>query len=82
MKKMLLVALLITALILMSACGYYNVIDTTYAFDYAYVELPTGEVVEGKVENWRDYSDGDQFQVRINGTTYLSNSTRIVLVAK
>lgn len=78
---MLLAALLIAALIIMSACSNYNVIDITYAYDYAYVELPTGEVIEGKVDSWRDYSDGDQLQVNINGVTYFSDSTRIVLVA-
>lgn len=54
----------------------------TYNYNYAYVELPNGECVEGKVKSWKDFDDGDQIQVNIDGTTYLTNSTRIVLVAK
>lgn len=41
-----------------------------------------GESVEGKVTNWTDFEDGDQLQVTIDGVTYLSNSTNIVLVSR
>lgn len=71
----------IIALIMIMLCVYNRpVVDLTYSYDYAYVELPTGEVVEGKVDSCRDYEDGDQLQVVIDGRTYLTNSTRIVLV--
>lgn len=58
---------------ILAGCGNKSFIDTTYTFDYAYVELPNGTVVEGKVQSWKDFDDGDQIQ---------ANSTRVVMVAK
>lgn len=64
------------------ACNY-DVIDTTYTYDYAYIELQNGEVVEGEIESWRDYSDGDQIQVTLKGgDTYLVHSCDITLISK
>lgn len=54
--------------------------DTALKFDYAYILLPTGEVIEGPVDNWLDFEDGDQLQVKINGNIYLTHSTNVVLV--
>lgn len=65
----------------MAGCNY-SPLDTKFNFAYAYIELPNGELVEGKVENWRDYSDGDQIQVTINGVTYLTDTTRCVLCSE
>lgn len=56
-----------------------TIIDLTYKYDYAYLELPTGVIVEGKVENWTDY-EGDQLQISIGGKTYLTHSNRVVLI--
>ncbi len=58
-----------------------TIIDTTYTFNYAIIQLPNGEVVEGKVETWTDY-DGEQLQIRINGVTYLCSSYNCVLMNK
>ena len=50
------------------------------------VEFPTrlceveGSVISGKIESWKDYDDGDQIQVKIDGTTYLVHSVNIVLI--
>ena len=78
------IAVTLSALFLMGVLAGYNktFIDTTYAFEYAYVELPNGTVVEGKVQSWKDFDDGDQIQVTIDGKTYLTNSTRVVLVTR
>lgn len=57
-------------------------IDTTWHYDYAYILLPNGEVIEGKVSSWRDYDDGDQIQVKIDGKTYFTDTTRCVLIAE
>lgn len=54
--------------------------DFTYKFDYAIIELQNGEVVEGKVESWLDFEDGDQIQVKINGVTYLVHSCNVTLI--
>ena len=57
-----------------------QVADTTYRFDYAYIALPNGETIEGEVDSWLDFADGDQLQVKINGTTYLTHATNVVLI--
>jgi hypothetical protein len=57
-----------------------QMIDTTFRFDKAIISLPNGQVVEGKIDSWRDYESGDQIQVKVNGTTYLVYSSNIVLI--
>ncbi len=83
MKKTrgILLALIAAVMLFLLGCNR-QLIDTTYHFNYAYVSLPNGQVVEGIVESWRDFENGDQLQVRIDGVTYLSNSTNIVLVSR
>ena len=56
--------------------------DTVYRYDTAVISLPNGEIIEGEVENWRDYEDGEQLQIKINGVTYLVHSENVVLMAK
>ena len=63
-----------------SACGNKTVFDTTYTFDKAIIRLPNDEIVEGKVQNWTDFENGDQIQVKINGNVYLVHSEDIVLI--
>lgn len=65
---------------LLTACNK-QIIDTTWSFDYAYIKLPNGEVVEGPVDSWKDY-DEEQLQVKIKGITYLTNSYNCVLIDK
>lgn len=79
MKKIF--VLILALLILLSLCGCNKqVFDFTYAFDKAIISLPDGTVVTGAVESWTDYEDGDQIQVKINGTTYLVHSSNIALI--
>ena len=80
MKKLILLPLIFLSVAL-TGCNK-QMIDTKWSFNYAYVELPDGTVIEGKVDSWKDFDDGDQLQVTIDGITYLSNSSRIVLVEK
>ena len=63
-------------------CGNKTLIDTTYSFERAILILPNGEVIEGKVQTWKDYADGDQIQVKIDGETYLVHSSNIVLISE
>ena len=37
-------------------------------------------IISGTVSSWKDYEDGDQIQVVIDGTTYLVHSSNIVLM--
>lgn len=58
-----------------------QVLDTTFSFDSAIISLPNGEVITGKVQSWKDYEDGDQIQVKIDGTTYLVHSSNVALIS-
>lgn len=77
MKKLL--ALLVVALCL-SGCNY-KMLDTTWSFDRAYIEITDGQVIEVEVKSWKDYEEGDQLQVTgTDGRTYLVHSSKCVLV--
>lgn len=81
MKKRL-GTLLVFVLFIFSLTGC-NVqpVDLTFHYDYAYISLPNGECVEGEVDSWRDFEDGDQLQIVIDGVTYLTDTTRAVLIS-
>lgn len=79
MKKNLFVGLIgIASLIGLTGCNK-QIIDTTYSFDKAIINLPNGEIIEGEVDSWNDY-EGDQIQVKIDGKSYLIHSEDIVLI--
>lgn len=59
-----------------------QVIDLTYSYERAIISLPNGEIVDGKVQSWTDYEDGDQIQVKINGVTYLVHASQVVLISE
>ena len=80
MKKAIIALLLLAILLLCAACGNRAIFDTTYTFNRAIIAMPDGSVVEGEVESWRDYDDGDQLQVTINGVTYLTHASNVVLM--
>lgn len=83
MKKLLLVLMAIAMVAtIFVGCGNRQVFDTTYKFDRAIISLPDGTVVSGQVQSWKDYEDGDQIQVRIDGVTYLVHSSQVVLIAE
>lgn len=70
-----------TILLAMSLSGCNKqVVDLTYSYDRAIVKLPNGEVVDGKVQSWTDFEDGDQIQVKIDGVTYLVHSSQVALI--
>lgn len=80
MKKIL-TAIIISILLVSSLAGCNKqIFDTTYSFDKAIISLPNGNIVSGKVDSWKDYEDGDQIQVKINGVTYLVHSSDVVLI--
>lgn len=80
MKRKTAILVLVMMLITLTGCNK-QLVDLTYAYDQAIVYLPNGEVVNGKIDSWRDYEDGDQIQVKIEGKTYLVHSSNIVLIA-
>ena len=81
MKKIMIIGLIIVMAIMLVGCGNKQVFDTTYRFDRAIIKLPNGEIVEGKIDSWKDY-DGEQLQIKIDGVTYLVSSFNAALITK
>ena len=87
-KKLTTILVIVLLLAILIGAGYiftehiYNrtIIDLTYAYDRAIIELPNGQIVEGKVESWTDYTDSDQIQVKVNGKIYLVHSNNVALI--
>ena len=69
------------AIMIQTFVGNRTIIDTKFYYDYAIVHLANGEVIEGKVDSWRDY-EGEQLQLTINGETWLVHSTNVSLRAR
>ena len=81
MKKRIALALvLVIAALLLASCGNKDYFDTVRTYNEAVIAMPDGTVVSGEVQNWRDYEEGDQIQVKIDGITYLVHSSDIVLM--
>ena len=79
MKRVLLVGLVLVAIL--TGCNK-QVVDLTYKYDRAIISLPNGDVIDGKVDSWTDYADGDQIQVKIDGVSYLVHSENVVLISE
>ena len=81
MKKVILIAILAIALIVLSSCGNRQYgIDTNQTFKTAYIRLgDKWEVVS--VKSWRDFPEGDEVQIITDkGKVYLSHYSNMVLV--
>ena len=76
------VALLVGALIIYweSTHGNRRLIDTSYRFDRAIIQLPNGQIVDGKVSSWLDFDDSDAVQITIDGKTYLTHYVNVCLI--
>lgn len=65
----------------LSGCGNKTLIDTTYTFDRAIIQLADGTIVDTRIKTWTDYDDGEQIQVVAeDGTVYLTSSYRCDLI--
>ena len=83
MNKKLLVAILALGMALsLAGCGNRQRINLTYSYKYAIISLPNGEIVEGKVDSWKDFEDGDQLQITVDDVTYLVRATDAVLMTE
>lgn len=82
MKKKILCIVAIGSVMLGLAGCNKQVFDTTYSYERAILSLPNGEVIEGKVQKWADYADGNQIQVKIDGKLYLIHSEDVVLISE
>lgn len=81
-KNKKLLAGLIMGLALLMCCGWGNwqIVDTTWNYNYAILELPDGRIVEGDVQSWKDYENSDSIQVKINDITYYTHLSNAVLM--
>lgn len=83
MNKKLFAAILALGMALsLAGCGNRQMIDLTYSYKYAIISLPNGEIVEGKVDSWKDFEDGDQLQITVDDVTYLVHATDAVLMTE
>ena len=88
MKKKIIVAVVVLLAIVIAGFAVYwevshgnrRLIDTKNRFDRAIIGLPNGESVEGKISSWLDFSDSDVVQITINGKTYLTHYSNVVLI--
>lgn len=63
--------------------GNKQLFDFDNKFTHAVIYSPGGNIVkQGTVESWTDFEDGDQLQVKIDGITYLTHSSLIILSKK
>ncbi len=59
-----------------------QVFDTTYSFNYAYVQWPDGKAEKLKIKSWKDY-EGEQIQIKTeDGNTYVFHSSKCVLASE
>lgn len=79
-KRIILVTTIIIAMLSLSGCNK-QILDLTYTFDRCQIRMPDGSIIEGEIETWKDYADGDQIQVKIDGVYYLVHSNNIVLIS-
>ena len=79
-RKILLLLCVVMLTVGFTGCNK-SLLDTTYKFDEAIIYIPDGSVICGKVDKWTDFEDGDQLQVTIDGVTYLTHATNVVLIS-
>lgn len=82
-KAIILVVLLVIGALVLSGCSLGNRqigLDLKQSFDEAIVILHNGEMIEGKVDSWRDFDESDVVQVTVEGVTYLTHYSNIILI--
>lgn len=83
MKKLICIILALVICLSITACGYNRqLIDLDYKFNYAIIFLPDGNRIEGKVTSWRDFEQSDMIQLKIDGVTYMTHSSNVILEAR
>lgn len=80
MKRLFaIIIVLLLVVAVLSGCNK-QIFDTNQKFDRAIIQLPSGRVVEGKVQSWKDWENSDAVQVKINGVTYYTFLSNVVLI--
>lgn len=82
-EKLLALSLILVIVLTLSACSNRERgFDLTQTFRWAIIELGNGKLIEGEVTRWRDFEDGDEVQVTINGITYLTHYSKVILATE
>lgn len=87
MKKVLLALMLFAAMAVLCACTSIQTGNRVIGgkdvqtFTYAYIKLGDQTIVEGYVNQWRDYADSDTVQIMIDGKYYLTHYSCVVMIA-
>jgi len=81
MKKIICIILVLATALILTACNSNRekFFDTKWNFEHAIIQLGNGELIEGKVDSWRDFSESDTVQVTIGGITYLTHYSNVIL---
>lgn len=85
MKKIICVVLILSLTLALTACQVGNRKigwDTTQTFTHAILELGNGELIEGTVTSWRDFDESDAVQFTMDGVTYLTHYSKVILMTK
>lgn len=81
-KYICLVLVILMVAVAFVGCTNRSMFDTTWSFERATINLLNGEVIEGRVTSWRDFEDGDSIQLTIDGKTYLTHISNVVLISE
>ena len=76
--KVKLISMIIIVMLLLSGCNR-TIIDTKWSFNKAIINLGE-EIIEVRVDKWKDF-EGDAVQiVDIDGNVYLTSYVNVVLI--
>lgn len=62
--------------------GNEQVFDTNWKYEWAIIQLGNGELIEGRVSSWKDFSESDCVQFTMDGVTYLTHYTNVILCSE
>lgn len=72
---------LLCMMVLFAGCNK-QLVDLTWSYERAIIFLPNGEKIEGKISSWDDFEGSDMIHVKINGKTYLTHSSNVILISE
>lgn len=79
-NKKILAGLIMGLALLLAGCDCsVEIIDEPY-YTYALIELPTGQIVEGEIEEHFVFGKSGTVDVTINGITYRTHSENVCLM--
>lgn len=79
-KRIIFTLVLLAMVVGLCGCNM-QIADTTWKFDRAVVRLADNRVIDGSVQSWLDFDGSDMIQVKIDGVTYLTHSSNVVLIS-